>query len=66
MRTASNNAPPVINSHVQGGMRLALLKIHRLLEFQDTFDKYLEGKATAAQVKDRAEKMLEIGLPRLR
>ncbi len=46
--------------------RVNLLKMHRLLEFEETFSLYIEGKATSAQVKIRAEKMLEIGLPKLK
>lgn len=51
---------------VRGRQRLPILQLHRLLEFQKTFDLYLEGKATATQVRLRASKMLQCGLPRLR
>jgi len=51
---------------VRGTARLNLLRLHRLMEFERIFSEYLEGKATATQVKARAKKMLEIGLPRLK
>jgi hypothetical protein len=42
------------------------VRLHRLLEFETTFSAYLEGKATAAQVKYRGDLMLKVGLPRLK
>jgi hypothetical protein len=39
-----------------------ILQLHRLVAFEDAFTGYLEGRVTAAQVKERAQKMLEIGL----
>ena len=47
----------------KGGVRLKVLQLHRLLQFQETFDKYLQGKVPASYVRLRAQKMLEVGLP---
>jgi len=57
---------PIINHGIHGKKRLALVRLHRLLEFEAAFDGYLSGRVSAAQVKIRAEKMLAIGLPKLR
>ena len=46
--------------------RKASLQLHRLLEFEKTWDAYLQGKTDAAHVTRRARLMLEVGLPRLR
>ena len=46
--------------------RLNLLRMHRLLQFEQTFDKYLAGEVPASYVTARAKAMLEIGLPRLK
>jgi len=43
--------------------RVTLLRIHRLLEFQQAFDEYLAGRCPAAHVTERARKMLAVGLP---
>jgi len=51
---------------LRGSQRLEIVQLHRLLEFDEVFGLYLEGKATAEQVKRRADKMLEVGLPKLR
>ena len=48
---------------VRGNGRLRLVQAHRLVEFSRVFDEYLAGKATAAEVKARATKMLQVGLP---
>jgi len=50
----------------QGRGRRRLIQIHRLLEFEAAFDSYLAGKVSADFVKQRAKKMLEIGLPRFK
>jgi hypothetical protein len=47
----------------KGRGRVKLLQYHRLYEFERTFTAYLEGQATAAEVKRRADLMLKIGLP---
>lgn len=52
----------VIGSY-RGPGRLRLLQAHRLLEFERTFSLYLAGRASAAEVKRRATKMLACGLP---
>jgi len=46
--------------------RLNLLRMHRLLQFEETFDKYLAGEVPASYVAARARLMLKIGLPRLK
>jgi hypothetical protein len=51
---------------LRGKQRLEIVQLHRLLEFDEIFGLYLEGKATAEQVKPCADKMLEVGLPKLR
>jgi hypothetical protein len=51
---------------VRGGNRIAILRLHRLLLFEETFTAYIEHRDTAAHVAYRAKLMLEIGLPRLR
>lgn len=43
--------------------KLRLVQIHRLVEFEKVFSEYLSGGATADQVKERARKMLAVGLP---
>lgn len=53
----------VIDHSIQGPERLALLRLHRLIEFDRVFSAYLEGHATAQEVKERAKKMLAVGLP---
>ena len=55
-----------IATGARGKQKLEIVKLHRLLEFETTFSAYLEGKATAAQVKARADMMLACGLPRLK
>lgn len=52
-----------IATGLQGSAKRRVVQLHRLLLFEQTFTKYLEGKATALQVKQRAVKMLESGLP---
>lgn len=52
-----------IASGLKGHKRLKVIQAHRLLEFERVFSLYLDGKATAGQVKERAKKMLECGLP---
>ena len=47
----------------RGGERLLVMQMHRLLEFQKVFDLYLSGKVDAKKVKERAQKMLDVGLP---
>jgi hypothetical protein len=52
---------------IRGRDRVEILRLHRLVQFYVIFDLFLEGKATAAQVKERARKLLECnGLPRFR
>ena len=46
--------------------RLNLLRMHRFLQFEHTFDKYLAGEVPAAYFTARAKAMLSAGLPRLR
>lgn len=58
------NRAPI--AYGKGKKRVQLLKIHRLLEFEKVFSSYLEGGASASYVRQRAKKMLEIGLPRLK
>lgn len=48
---------------LKGNERLELVRLHRLLEFDKVWELYLQGKTTAAMVKERADKMLEVGLP---
>jgi hypothetical protein len=55
-----------IATGIKGRARWKSLQLHRLLEFEKVWDDYLTGRATAAQVRDRAKKMLAVGLPRLR
>ena len=55
-----------IATGTRGKQKLEIVRLHRLLEFETTFSAYLEGKATAAQVKARADMMLACGLPRLK
>lgn len=40
-----------------------LTQLHRLAIFGLTFDRYLNGMASAQEVRERAIKMLECGLP---
>jgi hypothetical protein len=57
----------VIDHNIKGSKaRLNILRMHRLLRFEDTFDKYLAGQVPASYVTSRAKLMLEIGLPRLK
>ena len=56
----------IIDKGIKGDARLPLLRLHRLREFQKSFNAYLAGRGSAAQVKRRAELMLQSGLPRLR
>ena len=56
----------IMSKDIRGGARLQLLKLHRLIEFEQTFTRYLEGWATTAQVQYRAKLMLKCGLPKLR
>lgn len=51
-------------SRVRGRDRLALLRLHRLMEFNEAWDKYIAGQVTASFVKHRANKMLAVGLPK--
>jgi hypothetical protein len=51
---------------LRGQQRLEIVQLHRLLEFDEIFALYLRGQATAEQVKLRADKMLAVGLPKLR
>lgn len=48
---------------LRGAARVRLLQMHRLLQFEDAFNRYLAGTVSADQVRERARKMLEIGLP---
>lgn len=48
---------------LRGRERLAVMRLHRLLEFEAAFDGYLQGQVSAAVVSSRARKMIEIGLP---
>jgi len=55
-----------IATGTRGKQKLEIVRLHRLLEFETTFSSYLAGQATAAEVKARADKMLAVGLPRLK
>jgi len=46
--------------------RLNVLRMHRLLQFEQTFDKYLSSEVPASYVTVRAKAMLSTGLTRLR
>ncbi len=50
----------------KGRARQGALQLHRLYEFEKAFNEYLIGRCPASMVKARAEKMLQVGLPRLR
>jgi len=50
----------------RGRGRLGVLKIHRLLMFQQAFDDYCEGKVPASYVTARWNKLKACGLPRLK
>jgi hypothetical protein len=54
-----------VTTGYHGQDKLMILRLHRLLAFQEVWDKYLKGDSeiSAIQVKDRAKKMLEVGLP---
>jgi len=58
-----SNKEVIIPSYIKGGQRLKLLQYHRLIEFERVFSLYIEGKTSADRVRDRANKMLEVGLP---
>lgn len=47
----------------RGRVRLRLVQMHRLVQFEAAFGAYLEGKVSAEYVKLRARKMLAVGLP---
>jgi len=51
---------------LHGGSRMAILKLHRLLMFQQAFDDYVAGKVPASYVTARWNKLKECGLPRLK
>lgn len=55
---------PIVPTAVRGAPRVALLRLHRLLEFERVFSLYLEGKTSAQHVRKRAELMLAVGLPK--
>jgi hypothetical protein len=55
-----------IATGARGKQKLEIVRLHRLLEFETTFSSYLEGKASAQQVKYRGDWMLKVGLPRLK
>ena len=50
----------------KGRVKLQIVRIHRLLEFEKAFNRYLAGDCSADFVTYRARKMLEVGLPQLR
>lgn len=52
-----------MRNKIRGHARKVMLQIHRLNEFEKAFDDYLNGLAPVEYVRDRARKMLEIGLP---
>jgi len=52
-----------IATRIRGPARLKVLQLHRLLEFERVYTRYMEGKTTASHVKARATKMLAVGLP---
>ena len=56
----------VISKGVDGKARLQLLRMHRLLVFHQAFSDYLAGKVLGTYVAERARKMVEVGLPKLR
>lgn len=57
---------PVLGNIKGSRARLNLLRMHRLLQFEETYDKYLAGQVPASYVASRAREMLKIGLPKLK
>ena len=51
---------------LRGQPRLEVLKLHRLLVFQEAFDLYLKGECPSSYVTARWLKLKAVGLPRLR
>jgi len=66
MSMGAVNDDSVVPSWLRGPARRELLKAHRLIEFEKTLDAYFIGHANADDVKRRARKMLEVGLPILK
>jgi hypothetical protein len=50
-------------NHLSSKAEMKIVQLHRLLVFEKVFSEYLEGKATAADVRTVADKMLQVGLP---
>jgi len=55
-----------IATGIKGLARLKVIQLHRLLQFEEAFTLYLEGKVSSVYVTAKAKKMLEVGLPHLR
>jgi hypothetical protein len=55
-----------LTGHLSNAAAKRILQLHRLLAFEETFSKFLAGRATAEEVKVRARKMLASGLPKLK
>jgi hypothetical protein len=55
-----------LTGHLNPAASRQILRLHRLIAFEEAFTGYLEGRTSAEQVKVRARKMLSIGLPRLK
>ena len=51
---------------LRGQPRLEVMRLHRLLIFQQSFDLYLKGECPAAYVTARWLKLKEVGLHKLR
>jgi hypothetical protein len=56
----------VISDNRHGRAKQGSLQLHRLYEFKQVFNLYLEGQTTVAHVTARARVMLQAGLPRLK
>lgn len=51
---------------LRGKSRRTLMQLHRLIEFEKAFDAYLAGRVGPKFLKFRAQKLLAIGLPRIK
>ena len=56
----------ILTGNRHSGGRQGALQLHRLYEFEKAFNEYLVGRCPASRVKNRAEKMSQVGLPRLK
>ncbi|MDD5701315.1 MAG: hypothetical protein PHU23_04605 [Dehalococcoidales bacterium] len=50
---------------LRGQTRHELLQIHRVTIFTLALNDYLKGRISAAVLRGRAKKMIEVGLPRM-